>query len=368
MKKKFFLIVGAGFAGAVVARELADFGHDVTIIDKRSHIGGNAWDHKDKDNILVHPYGPHIFHTNSKKIIEWLSRFTEWRFYEHRVLSKIGENYYPIPINRTTINLVFDKNLKENEVEDFLETIRDPKEKIVTSEDSVLNSVGHKLCDMFFRGYTRKQWGKDLSDLSASVASRIPIRTNDDDRYFNDTYQFMPSEGYGALFERIISQKNIKIRLNTKYEKANENSYDHIVYTGAIDEFFDYKFGKLPYRSLRFEHFHIKDVDENSFKQKAAVINYPNEENFTRITEFKKITGQISAGTSMVKEFPSNEGEPYYPIPNKENNDLFEKYKKEAENKKNISFVGRLAQYKYYNMDQVVAAALSLSKEIAAKN
>lgn len=350
------LVVGAGFAGAVSARVLAEKGRKITVIDKRSHIGGNAYDKYDENGILIHPYGPHIFHTNSKKIIEWLSQFTEWRFYEHRVLASVENKLLPIPINRKTINELYGKDLDEQGVAEWLEKVREPKEKILTSEDVVLNSVGRDLCDKFFRGYTKKQWGLDLSQLSAGVAARIPTRTNDDDRYFTDTYQFMPAEGYTAMFQRMLDHPNIDVKLETDYFKIrNGIEASHTVYTGPIDKFFDCCYGYLPYRSLRFEHQYLVDTDKF---QEVGTVNYPNDFEFTRITEFKHLTGQINKGTSIVKEYPEANGEPYYPIPRAENQALFDKYNDLADKLDNVTFVGRLAQYRYFNMDQVVASVL----------
>lgn len=350
------LIVGAGFAGSVCARELADAGHSILVIDKRDHIGGNAYDAYDAAGVLVHPYGPHIFHTNAKRIIEWLSRFTEWRFYEHRVLASVDGQLLPIPINRTTLNRLYGQNLDEAGAAAWLERVRLPREPVRTSEEVVLNSVGQDLCEKFFRGYTRKQWGLDLSELSAGVAARIPTRTNDDDRYFSDTYQFMPAQGYAAMFRRMLDHPNISLRLNTDYFAIrHELQARQTVYTGPIDAFFDYRFGPLPYRSLRFEHEHLPATAQY---QPVGTVNYPNEHAYTRITEFRHLTGQTHAGTSIVREYPQAEGDPYYPIPRPENEALFKRYEALAKECANVSFVGRLAQYRYYNMDQVVGAAL----------
>jgi UDP-galactopyranose mutase len=362
MKKYDFLIVGAGYAGSVCARQLADAGKKVLVVDKRSHIGGNAYDEKDKSGVLIHPYGPHIFHTNSKKVFEYLSRFTNWRFYEHRVLAKENGQLFPIPINRLTINKVFGLDLKEEEVEAFLDTKRIPKASVKTSEDVVLNSVGPELCDMFFRGYTRKQWNLDLSELSAGVAARIPTRTHDDDRYFTDTYQVMPVDGYTKMFERILDSSNIDVELNTDFlADRSKWNYQKIIYTGPVDAFYDHCFGELPYRSLRFEHEHQSDVES---LQTVGTVNYPNEEKFTRITEFKHLTGQKTSGTSIVREYSKAEGDPYYPVPNPNNEALYKKYQEKADAEENVLFVGRLAQYRYYNMDQVVASALTLSEKL----
>ncbi len=358
-----YLIVGAGFTGAVCARQLASKGNSVLLIDKRSHIGGNAHDHYDAQGILVHPYGPHIFHTNSKKIFKYLSQFTNWRFYEHRVLANIKNETYQIPINRTTINKVFSLNLKEEMVENFLEKKRTKIKSINNSEELVLSSVGQELCDLFFKNYTLKQWGLHLSELSASVASRIPTRTNDDDRYFSDTYQFMPADGYHTLFKNIINCQNIEVLLDVDFFiLKNSVSFNKLIYTGPIDRFYNFQFGKLPYRSLSFEHEHLPSVD---FYQPVGTINYPSlDEKFTRITEFKHLTGQQMSGSSIVREYPKADGDPYYPIPNSDNEELFKKYKYLSESEKDVYFVGRLAEYRYYNMDQVVGAALALCEKL----
>ena len=357
-----YLIVGAGFAGGVCARQLAESGKNVLVIDKRPHIGGNAYDAYDKAGLLIHPYGPHIFHTNSKRVFEYLSRFTDWRFYEHRVLAQIGDKQVPIPINRLTLNRIYGLELNEAEAADFLEKVREPRGELKTSEDVVLNSVGSDLCDKFFRGYTLKQWGLDLSQLSAGVAARIPTRTNDDDRYFTDSLQFMPALGYTKMFERMLDHPNIRIRVAVDFEniKATEK-FDHLVYTGPIDAFYGYCYGKLPYRSLSFEHQHFPDIPQC---QPVGTVNFPNDHAYTRITEFKHLTGQKHAGTSIVREYPQAEGDPYYPIPRPENEALFKRYASLAEKEQKVTFVGRLAQYRYYNMDQVVAAALSCMESI----
>lgn len=356
------LVVGAGFAGAVTARVLAERGRKVLVIDKRDHVGGNAHDRYDDHGVLIHPYGPHIFHTNSKRIIEWLSRFTDWRFYEHRVLASVDGQLLPIPINRTTINKLYGLNLDESGVAAWLERVREPRDSIRTSEDVVLSTVGRDLCERFFRGYTRKQWGLDLSELSAGVAARVPTRTSDDDRYFTDTYQFMPRDGYTAMFMRMLDHPNITIELNTDYFDVRHTlKAIHTVYTGPIDAYFDYCYGRLPYRSLRFEHEHFPNVDRY---QNVGTVNYPNEHLYTRITEFKHLTGQKHKGTSIVREYPCADGEPYYPVPNEGNETLYKKYEALAEARTDVSFVGRLAQYRYYNMDQVVGAALTVASNI----
>ncbi len=364
-KPSDILVVGAGFAGSVVARQLAESGYRVLIIEKRSHIGGNAWDMKDEHGILIHPYGPHIFHTNSEKVLRYLSRFTDWRFYEHRVLAEVGDQQLPLPINRTTINRLYGLNLTEEGVADFLNEVKEPISAIKTSEDVVLSSVGKDLCDLFFRGYTKKQWGLDLSELSAGVAARIPTRTNDDDRYFTDQYQLMPIDGYGVMFNRMLDHPLISVQCDIDYfEIKNTVQVKHTVYTGSIDAFFSHQYGKLPYRSLSFEHSHIPTCDSY---QQVGTVNYPNEHAYTRITEFKKLTGQSASGTSIVKEFPQAEGDPFYPIPRPENDAIYKKYQTSAEQELNVTFVGRLAEYRYYNMDQVVASALSKADKIIEK-
>lgn len=359
-----YLIVGAGFAGSVCARQLAEAGKNVLVIDKRHHIGGNAYDVKDKAGVLTHPYGPHIFHTNSKRVFEYLSLFTDWRFYEHRVLAQVGDKQVPIPINRVTLNKIYGLELNESEAADFLEKVREPRSELKTSEDVVLNSVGSDLCDKFFRGYTRKQWGLELAQLSAGVAARIPTRTNDDDRYFTDSMQFMPAQGYTKMFERMLDHPGICVRVAVDFEtiKATEK-FDHLVYTGPIDAFYQYCYGKLPYRSLSFEHQHFPETPQY---QPVGTINFPNEHAYTRITEFKHLTGQKHAGSSIVREYPQAEGDPYYPIPRPENEALFKRYASLAAEEQKVTFVGRLAQYRYYNMDQVVAAALSSMESIHA--
>lgn len=360
-----YLIVGAGFAGSVCAEQLASGGNRVLLIDKRPHIGGNAYDCFDEQGVLIHPYGPHIFHTNSKRIFEYLSQFTNWRFYEHRVLAMLEKQLYPIPINRTTINKLYGLDLNEDEVKTYLESVRVNIETPRTSEEVVLSSVGRDLCDKFFRGYTRKQWGLDLAQLSSSVASRIPTRFNDDDRYFTDTFQFMPANGYTKMFERMLSNDKITIELGVDFNAIdNTIQRKHTIYTGAIDAYYKHIHGVLPYRSLRFEHEHMPTIAKT---QKCGTINYPNENDFTRITEFKHLTGQSHLGTSIVREYPTSVGDPYYPIPRPENESIYKQYQAMANVESEVSFVGRLAQYRYYNMDQVVGSSLALSSKLLGR-
>lgn len=360
-----YLIVGAGFAGSVLAERLArGLGQRVLICDQRSHIGGNAYDEYDAAGVLVHRYGPHIFHTNSSEVFSYLSKFTEWRDYEHRVLAQVEGQLLPMPINLDTINRLYGLELDSGRMEAFLASAAEKCDAVRTSEDVVVSRIGRDLYEKFFRNYTRKQWGVDPSALDAQVAARIPVRTNRDDRYFTDQYQAMPRRGYTRLFENLLDHPNISILLNTDYrEIADEIPYRSMIYSGPVDEFFDFRFGKLPYRSLKFRH---ETHDRERF-QPAAVVNYPNDHAYTRITEFKYLTGQQHAKTSIVYEFPQAEGDPYYPIPQAANAALYQKYRGLVESTPNVRFVGRLATYKYYNMDQVVAQALTVYKHIAAE-
>ncbi len=357
-----YLIVGAGFAGSVLAERLASgSGKRVLVIDKRNHIGGNAFDHYNAQGLLVHKYGPHIFHTNSREVFSYLSRFTEWRPYEHRVLASVDGQLVPIPINLDTINRLYGLQLSVFQLEEFLQSLAEPRE-IHTSEDVVVSKVGRALYEKFFRNYTRKQWGLDPSELDASVTARIPVRLNRDDRYFTDQYQAMPLYGYTRLFENMLDHPNIKIMLNADYrELMGCIPHRQVIYTGPIDEFFEYRYGKLPYRSLEFKFQTINAAQV----QPAAVINYPNEHDYTRVTEFKYLTGQTHAKTTVVYEYPRAEGDPYYPVPRRENAALYQKYRALADAMPNVHFAGRLGTYKYYNMDQVTAQALTLYSKLA---
>jgi UDP-galactopyranose mutase len=357
-----YLVVGAGFSGAVVAERLASqLGKRVLIIDKRPHIGGNTYDFYNEDGVLVHRYGPHIFHTSSQKVVDYLSLFTEWRPYEHRVLAHVDGKLLPIPINLDTINRLYDLNLDSAGMENFLAGRVEARAEIRTSEDIVVSRVGRDLYEKFFRNYTRKQWGLDPSELDSCVAGRIPVRFDRDDRYFSDSFQAMPLDGFTRLFERMLAHTNINLLLSTDYREVM-NSYPSakVVYTGPIDEFFDYRFGPLPYRSLRFEH----QTHHREQFQPAAVVNYPNDHDYTRITEFKHLTGQKHEKTSIVYEYPTDEGDPYYPIPRPENAALYERYRALASATAGVYFCGRLANYRYFNMDQVVAQALHMYSTI----
>jgi UDP-galactopyranose mutase len=360
-----YLIVGAGFAGSVAAERLARAGGKrVMIVDKRSHIGGNAYDEYDEHGILIHRYGPHIFHTNSADVFEHLSRFTEWRPYEHRVLASVDGRLVPMPINLDTINSLYGLSLTSLELEAFYQHVAEPIANPRTAEDAVVGRVGRDLYLKFFRNYTRKQWGLDPSELDASVSARVPARTNRDDRYFTDTFQAMPLHGYTRMFERMLDHPSISVVLNTDYRDLIDLvPHRRLIYTGPIDEYFDSCFGPLPYRSLDFQF----ATHDQSRYQSAAVINYPNEHPYTRCTEFKYLTGQTHAKTTIVYEHPSATGDPYYPIPQPANAALYQRYKQLADAAPDVHFIGRLATYRYYNMDQVAAQALMTVRRLLAE-
>jgi len=360
-----YLIVGAGFAGSVLAERLARGSNKkVLIVDKRPHIAGNAYDCYNDAGLLIHRYGPHIFHTNSAEIFNYLSRFTAWRQYQHRVLASVDGHLVPIPINLDTVNTLYGLKLSSFEVEDFFASVAEKRETIRTSEDVVVSKVGRELYEKFFRGYTCKQWGLDPSELDAAVTARVPTRTNRDDRYFTDSYQAMPLHGFTRMFENLLDHPNIHIMLNVDYRDVREYiPFREMIYSGPVDEFFDLRFGKLPYRSLEFKH-ETHDVEQY---QKAPVINYPNDYLYTRVTEFKYLTGQAHKKTSIVYEFSQAEGDPYYPIPRPDNAVLYKKYQELADQTAGVHFVGRLATYKYYNMDQVVGQALAIYRKISGQ-
>jgi UDP-galactopyranose mutase len=357
-----WLIVGAGFAGSVLAERLATERNErVLLIDRRNHIGGNAYDRYDDDGLLIHQYGPHIFHTNSKQIFDYLSRFTEWRFYEHRVLADVDGMLVPIPINLDTVNKLYGLNLTSEQLQDWFAERAENIGEIRTSEDVVVSVVGRELYEKFFRGYTRKQWGLDPSELDKSVTSRVPTRTNRDDRYFTDEFQFMPKNGYTRMFEKMVGHRNIDVMTQTEYDDVkNVVPHRRVIYCGPIDEYFNFQFGKLPYRSLRFEHVTL----DKAWHQPVGVVNYPQTKEYTRVTEYKHLTGQEHAKTALTYEYPSAEGDPYYPIPKAENQELFKKYERLALATPDVWFVGRLATYRYYNMDQIVGQALATFRRI----
>lgn len=357
-----YLVIGAGFAGAVIAERLASAGRKVLIVEKRPHIGGNTYDYFNHEGILVHKYGPHIFHTNSREVYDYLGQFTAWRPYEHRVLASVDGLLVPIPINLDTINTLYGLRLCSSEVETFLSQQAEKKDRVITSEDIVVSRMGRELYEKFFKNYTKKQWGLDPSQLDASVAARIPVRSNRDNRYFTDTYQAMPLHGYTRMFENMLGHPNIRIMLNTDYKEImNMIPYRKMIYTGPIDYFFDYCYGKLPYRSIEFKF----ETFEQPVYQPTGTVNYPNEHPYTRVTEFKYLTGQQHPRTSVVYEYPVAEGDPYYPVPRPENAELYKRYQQLAAARDDVYFTGRLATYKYYNMDQVVAQSLTLFRKLS---
>ncbi|MGH9486166.1 MAG: UDP-galactopyranose mutase [Terriglobales bacterium] len=359
-----WVVVGAGFSGTTLAERIATvLGEDVVLLDRRDHVGGNAFDEPDEHGILIHRYGPHIFHTNAEHVFRYLSQFTNWRPYEHRVLASVDGQLLPIPINRTTVNRLYDLTLDEAGVAAFYERRREPRDPVRTSEDVVLNAVGRDLYEKFFHGYTRKQWGLEPRELAASVAARIPVRTNDDDRYFTDQFQAMPADGYTALFRRMLDHPSIRVELGVDFfEYRRRWKPERVIYTGAIDAYFSACYGPLPYRSLRFEFEHHPRTPRF---QPVGTVNFPNEHAYTRITEFKHLTGQTAPGTTICREYPMAEGEPYYPVPLASGQELFQRYRDLADAERGVYFVGRLAQYRYFNMDQAVAAALRVARDLA---
>jgi UDP-galactopyranose mutase len=360
-----YLVVGAGFAGSVLAERLASqAGKRVLVVEKRPHIGGNAYDYYDDAGVLIHKYGPHIFHTNSTEVFAYLSQFTQWRPYHHRVRACVDGQLVPIPINLDTINTLYGTHYTSFELEEFFASVAEPRGEIRTAEDVVVARVGRALYEKFFRHYTRKQWGLDPSELDASVTARVPTRTTRDDRYFTDRYQAMPSHGFTRLFERLLAHPNIKVLLNCDWREIKPViPHQHVIYTGPIDEFFDYRFGRLPYRSLEFR-WETRDLE---WAQPVAVINYTVDEAYTRVTEMKHLTAQVHPRTSLVYEYPRADGDPYYPIPQPANAALYRRYQALAEATPGVHFVGRLATYKYFNMDQVVAQALAVFDRIQGK-
>lgn len=357
-----YLIVGCGLSGATCARLLAEKGNRVLIVEKRNHIGGNVFDEYDEAGILIHRYGPHIFHTRDKEVWDFLSQFTPWHPYQHRVLAYVRGKYVPLPINLDTINLLYGAKYDANNIDDFFQRVRQNDLEVKNARDVVIAKVGTDLYEMFFKGYTYKQWGLNPEELAPEVTARIPVRYNRDDRYFEDPYQGIPKLGYTVMVAKMIDHPKIHFLLNCDYKEiVDEIKYRAMINTGPIDYHFDYKFGPLPYRSLRFEYeFHATE-----YYQKAGTVNYPNDYDFTRMTEFKHFTGQIISGTTVVKEYPIPEGEPYYPIPRQSNRDLYKIYANEGEKANNLFFTGRLGLYKYANMDIVVKDAMELVAKLA---
>jgi UDP-galactopyranose mutase len=367
-----WLVVGAGLTGATFAERMANVrGETVLIVDQRDHIGGNVWDEFNEHGVLVHRYGPHIFHTNSKWVWDYLSQFTHWRPYFHKVLGSIDGKLVPLPFNLNSIEQLFTPDMAQRLSNKLIEAYgfgsRVPILKLREAEDTDLRFIADYVYKNIFETYTIKQWGLRPEELCPSVTARVPILVSRDDRYFQDTYQAMPSLGYGAMVRRMLAHKNIRIMLNTRWQDIEgQVSFNKMVFTGPIDEFFEYKHGQLPYRSLRFE---MQTHPTESY-QSAAVVNYPNEYDYTRITEQKWLTGQSSSHTTTLAEYPlahvNGETVPYYPIPTDKNREQFKLYKAEASKLTDkVIFAGRLADYIYYNMDQAVASALKKCRSIS---
>ena len=377
-----YLIVGAGISGLVLAERLSTvLGKTSLIVDKRSHIGGNCYDEYDEHGVLNHVYGPHYFRTNSPAIVDYLSQFTSWKPTSYQIQSWTKGRYWKFPINLNTFEQLVGRTSTEAEFEAYLAASRVPISNPKNSEEVIISQVGYELFEMFFRGYTLKQWKKEPRDLDASVCGRIPIRTNRDDRYLREDFQALPAAGYTKIFQRMLQAcgGRVKLLLRTDYrEVASSIRHSHLIYTGPIDEYFDYSEGELPYRSLRFEPISFTKeqlADRTSisgktgFWQPALQVNYPNEEAFTRIVEMKHATGQTCDNTTIVREYPedySRGKEAYYPIPNSASQKIYERYAERAALEANVSFVGRLATYRYYNMDQIVGAALVQFEKLAA--
>lgn len=358
-----YIIIGSGFAGSVLAERIASqLNKKVLLVEKRNHVGGNAYDYYNEDGILVQKYGPHIFHTNLKEVWDYLSQFTEWNNYVHRVIAKVNGKEVYLPINLETMERLYDRKFTPEELKEYFEKKRVKLTEIKNARDVVVSQIGEELYELFFKNYTKKQWGCYPEELAPEVTARLPVRFNRDTRYFTDLYQGIPKYGYTKMFEKMLNNKNIHILLNTDYKKVIQDvRFNKLIYTGPIDYFFDFKYGKLPYRSLEFK-FETLEVE---WYQNAAVVNYPNDYEYTRITEFKHFYFQKSPKTTISYEFPKGEGDPYYPIPKPEYQEIYQRYKKEADKLKSAYFVGRLAQYRYLNMDQVVYEALKLFKKIA---
>lgn len=363
-----YMIVGAGFAGATMARLIAEeLGKKVLIVDRRPHIGGNAYDYYNDAGILVHKYGPHIFHTNSEKVYQFLSRFTEWRPYQHRVLASVEGQLVPLPINLDTVNQLYGMQLDQQGVIKYLDSVRQPDLAVRNSRDIIIKQVGEDLYNKFFKQYTKKQWGVFPDELDASVCARIPVRTNRDNRYFTDTYQAMPKHGYTRLFENMLNHPLIHTLLNADFREVSSVIHcTKLVYTGPIDDYFNQIYGKLPYRSLEFrqETLPVGNDGFDNFLFPVATINHPNDYEYTRVTEMKHLTGQTHRLSTIVYEYPISSGDPYYPIPNAKNQAHFKMYEDLSKTEKNVIFIGRLGTYKYYNMDQIVAQSMTSFKQL----
>jgi len=363
-----YLIVGAGLSGIVIAERLAKLKNEkVLIIDKRKHIGGNIYDYLDDNGILVHKYGPHAFHTNSKKVWDYLSQFTEWHYYSHRVKAIVDGKEVSLPFNLDSMQALFSPNffntLELKLVKRFGYGKRVTISNLKETDDNELNYLANYIYDKIYVGYTMKQWGLKPEDLDDSVTSRVPILINRDDRYFQDIYQGIPKNGYTAMAENMLNHENIEVSLNTAYDEVGKDKFKKIFYTGMIDEYFNFRFGELPYRSLSFD---IRSFDQ-PYYQSCAQINYPTSYDFTRITEFKHFLDHKSDCSTIAIEYPqpfkNGVNVPYYPIPNEESRFLYKKYKEITDKEEGVIFLGRLADYQYYNMDQIVARALKIFED-----
>lgn len=366
LPKANIVIIGAGISGAVLAERYASIGKKVLVIEKRDHIAGNCYDYFNEDGILVSKYGAHLFHTNFEDVWEYVQKFSDWYKYEHKVLAKVDGKLVPVPANITTVNMLLGENIQnEEEMKAWLKKNTIHYDNPQNGKEAALSRVGKVLYEKIFKNYTKKQWDKYPEELDASVLNRIPVRTDFDDRYFADKYQYLPKGGYTQMFEKILDNPNITILLNTDYFDVRDQFKDieKLFYTGPIDQFFDFKHSldeHLEYRSIRFVH----ETLDQEYYQENSVINYPNEEDFTRIVEYKHITGQKGPKTTIVREYTTDEGEPYYPVPNPRNQAIYDKYREETLKLKDIYFVGRLANYKYFNMDQAFKNALDLFKKL----
>lgn len=365
--KTDILIIGAGISGATLAERYASIGKKVVIVEKRDHIAGNCFDHYDQNGILVSKYGAHLFHTNEEEVWEYVNRFSDWYKWEHKVIARVDDKTVPIPVNITTVNTLFDVNIKtEEEMQTWLNENRVAFDPAKNGEEAVLNRVGEVLYEKMFKHYTKKQWDKYPDELHASVLERIPVRHNYDDRYFSDKYQALPKKGYTKIFEKMLDHPNITVMLSTDYFDVKDqiSGYEKLFYTGPIDRFFEFKnknLDKLEYRSINF----VTEQMDQEYYQENSVVNYPGQEvDFTRIIEYKHFGNQQSDKTSIVKEYTVDDGEPYYPVPNEKNQAIYDQYKKEADKLEDVYFVGRLANYKYFNMDQAFKNALDLFKTL----
>lgn len=369
--KEDILIIGAGISGATLAERYASIGKKVVVLEKRGHIAGNCYDEYDENGILVSKYGAHLFHTNDAGVWEYVQRFAEWYPWEHKVIARVDNKTVPIPVNIDTVNILFGENIStEDEMKAWLDKNRIPFDKPKNGEEAVMNRVGPVLYEKMFKHYTKKQWDKYPEELNASVLERIPVRYNHDGRYFSDTYQALPKGGYTKVFENMLNHPNITVMLNTDYFDVKDQfeGFEKLFYTGPIDRFFEFQdemMEKLEYRSINFVTEHL----DQEFFQENSVVNYPGQEvDYTRIIEYKHFGNQQSPKTSIVKEYTVDTGEPYYPVPNERNQQIYEKYREKADLLQNVYFVGRLANYKYFNMDQAFRNALDLFNSLEASN